>query len=64
MSYPIANMYETLEKQSLYRFWHRLRRLLIRPLFSNSEVLRLFCHVIVVNVEHDMLPQVSLGRKL
>jgi hypothetical protein len=38
--------------------------LLVRYSFSNSEVLDLLCHVIVVNVEHDMLPPFSLSRSL
>jgi hypothetical protein len=52
-------MYEKLEKQSLQPFWDRPRILLVRYSFSNSEVLGLLCHVIVVNVEHHMLPQFS-----
>jgi len=48
---------EKLEKQSLKPFWDRPRRLLVRHSFSNSEVLGLLSHVIVVNVEHHMLPQ-------
>ena len=57
-------MYEKLEKQSLQPFWDRPRILLVRHSFSNSEVLGLLCHVIVVNVEHHMLPQFSLSRSL
>jgi len=38
--------------------------LLIRHSSSNSEMLGLLCHVIVVNVEHHMLPQLSLSRNL
>jgi hypothetical protein len=44
-------MYEKLEKQSLQPFWDRPRILLVRYSFSNSEILGLLCHVIVVNVE-------------
>jgi hypothetical protein len=57
-------VYEKLEKQSLWSFWGRPRRLLIRHSSSNSEMLGLLCHVIVVNVEHQMLPQLSLSRNL
>ena len=56
--------YEKLEKQSLWSFWGRPRRLLVRHSSSNSEMLGLLCHVIVVNVEHHMLPQLSLSRNL
>src|SRR5215467_13429296 len=45
-------------------FWGRLRRLLVRHSFSTSEVLGLLWHVIVVNVERHMLPQLSLSRNL
>jgi hypothetical protein len=48
---------EKLEKQSLQPFWHRPRILLVRHSFSNSEVLGPLSHVIVVNVEYHMLPQ-------
>lgn len=37
-------------------------RLLVRHSFSNSERLGLLCHVIVLNVEHHMLAQLSLSR--
>ena len=57
-------VYEKLEKRSLWSFVGRPRRLLIRHSSSNSEMLGLLCHVIVVNVEHHMLPQLSLGRNL
>ena len=50
-------VYEKLEKQSLWSFVGRPRKLLIRNSSSNSELLGLLCHVIVVNVEHHMLPQ-------
>jgi len=55
---------EKLEKQSLWPFWDRPRILLVRHSFSNSEVLGPLSHVIVVNVEHRMLPQFSFGRSL
>jgi hypothetical protein len=55
-------VYEKLEKQSLWSFPGRPRRLLIRHSSSNSEMLGLLCHVIVVNMEHHMLPQLSLSR--
>ena len=54
-------MYEKLEKQSLEPFWDRPRRLLGRHSDSKSEMFPLLCHVIVVNVEHHMLPQLSLS---
>ncbi len=57
-------VYEKLEKQSLWSFVGRPRRLLVRHSFSNSEVLDLLCHVIVVNMERDMLPQFSPSRNL
>jgi len=38
--------------------------LLVRHSFSTSEGLALLCHVIVVNVEHRVLPQLSLSRNL
>jgi hypothetical protein len=38
--------------------------LLVRDSYSNSEVLGLLCHVILVNVEYHMLPQLSLSRDL
>ena len=47
-------VYEKLEKQSLEPFWDRPRILLVRHSFSKSEVLRLLCRVIVVNVEHRL----------
>src|SRR5215472_870503 len=50
-------VYEKVEKQPLQPFRDRPRRLLARTSFSNSETLNLLCHVIVVNVEHHMLPQ-------
>jgi hypothetical protein len=40
----------------------RPRKLLIRNSSSNSEILGLLCHVIVVNVEHHMLPQLLLSK--
>jgi hypothetical protein len=52
---------EKLEKRSLSPFSDRPRSLLFRHSFSNSEVLGLLSHVIVVNVEHDMLPPFSLS---
>jgi hypothetical protein len=57
-------VYEKLEKQSLWPFVGRPRKLLIRTSSSNSEILGLLCHVIVVNVEHHMLSQLSLSRNL
>ena len=39
-------VYEKLEKQSLWSFWGRPRKLLIRHSSSNSEILSLLCHVI------------------
>jgi hypothetical protein len=57
-------VYEKLEKQSLWSFLGRPRKLLIRNSSSNSEILGLLCHVIVVNVEHHMLPQLSLSSDL
>ena len=50
-------VYEKLENQSLWSFVGRPRKLLIRHSSSNSDLLGLLCHVIVVNVEHHMLPQ-------
>ena len=60
----LASVYGKLEKQSLQPFWDRPQRLLVRHSFSNSEVLGLLFHVIVVNVEHHVLPQLSLSRNL
>jgi putative flippase GtrA len=57
-------VYEKLEKQSLWSFVGRPRKLLIRHSSSSSELLGLLCHVIVVNVEHQLLPQLSLSRNL
>jgi hypothetical protein len=45
-------------------FWDRPTRLLARHSFSYSEVFGLWSHVIVVNVEHHMLPLFSLSRSL
>jgi hypothetical protein len=39
-------VYGKLEKHSLWSFWARPRRLLIRHSSSNSETLDLLCHVI------------------
>jgi hypothetical protein len=55
-------VYEKLEKQSLWSFVGRPRRLLIRHSSSNSEMLGLLCDVIAMNVEHRMLLQLSLSR--
>ena len=55
-------VYEKLEKQALWSFVGRPRRLLIRHASSNSETLGLLCDVIVLNAEHHMLPQWSLSR--
>jgi hypothetical protein len=52
--------YEKLEKQSSRPFWDRPRRLLARHSASKSEMLRLLCHVIVVNVARHMLPPIAL----
>jgi hypothetical protein len=57
-------VYEKLEKQSLWSFVGRPMRLLTRHSFLNSEMLGLSCHVIVVNVEHRLLTQLSLSRDL
>jgi len=40
----------------------RPKRLLIRHSSSNPALLGLLCHVLVVNVEHHLLPQLSLSR--
>ena len=56
-------MYEELEKYSLWPFRVRLCRLLVRHSGSKSEMFGLSCHVIVVNVEHHMLPQFSLSSE-
>ena len=53
---------EMLEKQSLQPLSDRLRKLLARGSSPISEIVGLLCHVIVVNVEHHMLPQFSLSR--
>ena len=55
-------VYGKLEKQSLWSFVGRPRKLLIRNSSSNSEILCLLCQVIVVNVEHHMLPQLLLSK--
>jgi hypothetical protein len=55
---------EKLENLSLYPFWDRPRILFVRHSFSNSEVLCLLSHVMVVNVEDRMLPQFWLSRNL
>jgi hypothetical protein len=55
-------VYEKLEKQSLTLFWGRLKRLLVCHSASRTEGLDLLCHVIVLSVEHLMLPQLSLSR--
>jgi hypothetical protein len=57
-------VYEKWEKQSLWSFWARPKRLLVRHSSSSSEMLGLLCDVIVLNVEHHMLPQLSLSRNL
>ena len=44
-------VYEKLEKRSLWSFWDRLKKLLVRHAFSDSEMSGLLCHGIVVNVE-------------
>jgi hypothetical protein len=55
-------VYEKLEKQSLSLFWRRLNRLLARHSETRFEIFGLLCHVIALNVEHPMLPQLSLSR--
>jgi hypothetical protein len=50
-------VYEKLEKQSLWSFWGRPKRLLVCHSASKSEMLGLLCHVIVMKVEHHVLPQ-------
>jgi len=57
-------VYEKLENQSLWSFAVRPRKLLIRHSSSNSDLLGLLCHVIVANVEHHLLLQLSLSRNL
>ena len=57
-------MYEKLEKTPLEPFGDRPSTLLVRHSFPNSEMFGLFSRVIVLNVEHRMLPQLSLSRKL
>jgi hypothetical protein len=57
-------VYEKLEKQPFWSFVSRPRKLLIRNSSSNSEVRALLCRVIVVNVEHPLLPQLLLSRNL
>jgi hypothetical protein len=57
-------VYGKLEKQPLWSFVGRPWKLLIRNPSSNGEMLGLLCHVIVVNVEHPMLPQLLLSRNL
>jgi hypothetical protein len=44
--------------------WDRPRTLLVRNSSANSQMSALLFHVIVVNVEHHMLPQLSLSRDL
>jgi hypothetical protein len=48
-------VYGKLEKQSLQPFWDGFRRLLACHLFSIAEVPVLLFHVIVADVEHQML---------
>lgn len=55
-------MYEKLEKQPFQPFSDGPGILSVRYSFSNSEVLGLLCHVIVVNVEHYLLPPFSPSR--
>src|SRR5580658_1998390 len=57
-------MYGKLEKQLLWLFCDRPLRLSVRHSFSNAEGLGVLSHVIVVNVEHHMLLQLSLSRSL
>ena len=57
-------VYEKLENQSLWSFAGRPRKLLIRHSSSNSDLSGLLCHVIVANLEHHLLPQLSLSRDL
>ena len=49
-------VYEKLEKQSFYVLWTRPQRLLVCHSASKSEMLSLLCHVIVLHVEHHVLP--------
>jgi hypothetical protein len=48
-------VYGKLEKQPLQPFWDGFRRLLACHLFSTSEMSALLFHVIVADVEHQML---------
>ena len=57
-------VYEKLEKPPLWLFWARPRGLLIRNSSSRSEMVGLLCDVILVNVEHRLLTQLSLSRYL
>jgi hypothetical protein len=50
-------VYEKLEKKPAQLFRDRPRTLLSRHSAAPSEMSGLLCHVIVVNVEHHMLPQ-------
>jgi hypothetical protein len=56
-------VYEKLEKQPFLLFWGRPKRLLVCHSASKAETLGLLCHVIAVNVEHHMLPQLSLKQE-
>ena len=55
-------VYEKLEKHLFWSFWGRLNRLLVCHSASRSEILGLLCHVIVLNVERRMLPQLLVSR--
>jgi len=54
-------VYEKLENPLLQPFWDRPRSLFVRHSFPNSEKLDLLFHVVVVNVEPNMLSQLSLS---
>ena len=57
-------VYEKLEKQQIRLFWDRPRKLLVRHSVPKSEMFCLLRHVIAVNVEHHLLPQLSVSRDL
>ncbi|HEX8802296.1 MAG TPA: hypothetical protein VF772_26975, partial [Terriglobales bacterium] len=49
-------VYEKLEKETVRLFPDRPRRLLVRHFVAYSEISGLLCQVIVMPVEHHMLP--------
>ena len=57
-------VYEKLEKRPVSLSGCRLERLLVCHSASGSETLGLLCHVILLNVERPLLPQLSLSRNL